>query len=146
MAINLYYNTEPPAGLEVIRYNDIFFDAHTQLRQAPECERILRLVDKARYNSPDTFIGREERLGAIYREHLSTGTKTLMNILYNPDKCFDTLACGDNAVTLLFNFKQGYAKISNLPVFTPGYMDDNIDVILDGKECHSYEEVIECFI
>lgn len=43
------------------------------------------------YNSPATFIGRDPSLGALYKQHLSTGTKTLLNVLNHPDKCFDTM-------------------------------------------------------
>lgn len=43
------------------------------------------------YNSPATFIGRDPSLGALYKQHLSTGTKTLLNVLNHPDKCFSTI-------------------------------------------------------
>lgn len=63
------------------------------------------------YNSPATFIGRDPSLGALYKQHLSTGTKTLLNVLNHPDKCFSTIECGYNALTLLMGFTEGQAVL-----------------------------------
>lgn len=94
MSLQVYNKTDPP--ISVIVDNDTYFDGHTELDSGDMCAGILKVIDKAVYNSPATFIGRDPSLGA-----LSTGTKTLLNISQHRDLCFDTIECGNNALTLL---------------------------------------------
>ena len=131
MSLHVYVNTKPPS--DVVTDNDTYFDGHTELDPGERCAGVLRVIDKATYNSPATFIGRDTTLGALYKTHLSTGTKTLLNILNHPDKCFSTLECGYNAISYLLNFGQGSAFIPNTFIFSPGLTSNAIDVIWDGK-------------
>lgn len=85
MSLQVYNKTDPP--ISVIVDNDTYFDGHTELDSGDMCAGILKVIDKAVYNSPATFIGRDPSLGALYKQHLSTGTKTLLNVLNHPDKC-----------------------------------------------------------
>lgn len=83
MSLQVYNKTDPP--MSVIVDND------TELDSGDICTGVLKVIDKAVYNSPATFIGRDTSLGALYKQHLSTGTKTLLNVLNHPDKCFSTM-------------------------------------------------------
>lgn len=89
MSLQVYNKTDPP--ISVIVDNDTYFDGHTELDSGDMCAGILKVIDKAVYNSPATFIGRDPSLGALYKQHLSTGTKTLLNVLNHPDKYFSTM-------------------------------------------------------
>ena len=40
-------------------------------------------------------------------DKLSTGCKTALNILYNPDKVFDIRECGDNALDVIYALPNG---------------------------------------
>lgn len=131
MSLNIYSKTVPP--FDVVIDNDTYFDGHTELDPGERCADVLRVIDIAAYNSPATFIGRDATLGALYKTHLSTGTKTLLNILNYPDKCFSTVECGYNAISYMLNFSQGNAYIPNTFIFSPGLTSDIIDVIWDGK-------------
>lgn len=105
------------------------------------CAGILKVIDKAVYNSPATFIGRDPSLGALYKQHLSTGTKTLLNVLSHPDKCFSTIECGYNAISYMLNFNQGNVYIPNTFIFSPGLTSDNIDIVWDGKHFTKLSEL-----
>lgn len=40
-------------------------------------------------------------------DKLSTSCKTVLNILYNPDKVFDICECGDNALDVIYSLPHG---------------------------------------
>lgn len=92
---------------ELIRINDSFFNSETSIIDSLLVRDILTLIDKAEYNSDLTFIGRTKKLGALNKNMLSTGTKTLLNILSFPDICFDVCECGDNALSFLPKIREG---------------------------------------
>lgn len=103
--------------------NDTYFDGHTELDSGDICTGVLKVIDKAVYNSPATFIGRDTSLGALYKQHLSTGTKSAGTISY------------------MLNFKQGNVYIPNTFIFSPGLTSDNIDIVWDGKHFTKLSEL-----
>lgn len=133
MSLQVYNKTDPP--ISVIVDNDTYFDGHTELDSGDMCAGILKVIDKAVYNSPATFIGRDPSLGALYKQHLSTGTKTLLNISQHRDLCFDTIECGNNALTLLMGFTEGQAVLHPGVVWDPDIWDSLgvLDVVFDGN-------------
>ena len=40
-------------------------------------------------------------------DKLSTGCKTALNIMYNPNKVFDISECGENALEVIYALEQG---------------------------------------
>lgn len=76
---------------------------------------ILSVVDKAKYSSDLTFIGRTKELGALNKSMLSTGTKTLLNIINYPDRCFNVVECGNNALQFIPRLAEGHI-LWELPV------------------------------
>ena len=44
---------------------------------------------------------------ALNVDKLSTGCKTALNVLYNPDKIFNIYECGDNALDVIYAFDEG---------------------------------------
>lgn len=106
---------EVPKGIRVVTNNDLFFNARTSIKNNDLTSDILSTIDKARYNSEFTFIGRTPELGALNKSMLSTGAKTLLNIISYPNVCFDTVCCGDNALEFIPKIKDGHA-IWEIPV------------------------------
>ncbi|MGN0153208.1 MAG: DUF4869 domain-containing protein [Lachnospiraceae bacterium] len=98
--------SEIPSDMKLIDYNDLFFNGQS-LADDEVSEIVMREIDKAEYNTENTFIGRDKSLGSLNKEHLSTGCKTLLNIISNPDKCFDVIECGSNALSLLPLIRNG---------------------------------------
>lgn len=123
MSLQVYNKTDPP--MSVIVDNDTYFDGHTELDSGDMCAGVLKVIDKAVYNSPATFIGRD----------------TSLNVLSHPDKCFSTIECGYNAISYMLNFKQGNVYIPNTFIFSPGLTSDNIDIVWDGKHFTKLSEL-----
>lgn len=94
------FKDEIPRGTYV-HCNDDFFDSNTSLADTQLCRRVLSEIDKAVFVSPVMFTGRTEGYGNLRKDYLSSGTKTLLNIISYPDKCFDVCECGNNVLELL---------------------------------------------
>ena len=106
--LQFYDSTQDiPNGVKVIKVNDSFFNAHTMLRDDETTKRIIQVIDKAERTSDKTFKGRSNHFGDLDRQYLSTGTKTLLNILQNPNICFNVAECGSNALEILFTLENG---------------------------------------
>jgi hypothetical protein len=128
-----------PTDMEYIRYNDTFFKG-VALTDDSITKLILSSIDNAHYNSPETFIGRDETLVALNKEHLSTGTKTLLNIYTNPAVCFDTLECGVNCLRLLVDLSLNIC--GTVFMDTPAlayYGSGACDITCDGVHYSQYE-------
>lgn len=130
----VYMYTKPPN--RVIKINDAYFLANTKLEDTEQCRRILRIIDQAEYCSEKTFIGRDKSLGTLFSDNLSTGAKTLLNISQHPEICFDTIECGNNALTLLMGFTKGQAVLHPGIIWDPDIWDTlgELNVVLDGKQ------------
>lgn len=116
MSLHIYRSVvEVPSGIRVVNGNDLFFNARTLLSDTALVADILSTVDKAKYNSDLTFIGRTKELGALNKSMLSTGTKTLLNIIAYPDRCFNVVECGINALQFLPKITDGHI-LWELPV------------------------------
>lgn len=98
---------EVPSNIHVIDKNDIFFNGYTNLGESKFEKEVLQQIDKATRSSNVTFIGRTKELGNLNKEHLSTGTKTLLNIYNYPNMCFNVIECGDNALEFLCDINDG---------------------------------------
>ena len=140
MSLKIYTDkNEIPNSIKFVNYNDLFFNGES-LHNDKISEQILQSVDKAHYSTETTFVGRDESLGNLNKEHLSTGCKTLLNILYNPDKCFDVVECGANALSLLPLVKEG-----NILWKTPAlhYLGDtDCDIEIHGRKFTKFKDFL----
>ena len=84
---------------------------------------------------------RTKELGALNKNMLSTGTKTLLNIIQHPDKCFSVCECGNNALSLLPLITEGSIYWSIPVVAYNG--DSACDIICNGKEYKDFYEFLE---
>lgn len=50
MSLQVYNKTDPP--MSVIVDNDTYFDGHTELDSGDTCAGVLKVIDKAVYNTP----------------------------------------------------------------------------------------------
>ena len=106
--LNIYFREKDvPEWMQLIKTNDAYFNANTVLTGTDDEARILMNVDNAVYNTPESFIGRDKDIGALYREYLSTGCKTALNILTHKNKCFSVVECGQNAKEEILLLKEG---------------------------------------
>ena len=116
MSLNIYRNkSDIPDNIKLVTNNDLFFNAETSIKNTELAADILMKVDKAKYNSSLTFIGRTQELGALNKSMLSTGTKVLLNVIEHQGICFNIVECGDNALEFIPKIRTGYV-LWELPV------------------------------
>ena len=81
-----------PEDMGYVELNDLFFDRNTASLLDGQADRIIESIDDV----------------ALDIDRLSTGCKTVLNVLYHPEKVFCLKECGDNALEILYRFETGY--------------------------------------
>ena len=104
--ITVYKKGSVPKSMELIEMNDIFFNKQTTELLDSRAAEIIFKIDQSIMHS--RFIIRSKfDSTALNIDKLSTGCKTALNILYNPDKIFDIRECGDNALDVIYALPDG---------------------------------------
>lgn len=128
-----------PQDLEYIELNDIFFNQNTVVKLDERAREIIERIDESkwlsRYKIESKFNGT-----VLDIDCLSTGCKTVLNILYFPDKVFCLKECGDNALEILYHLNGGsvYSDYAMIP------FDMEAVQICEGKSIRiiaDYEEL-----
>lgn len=140
MSLNIYTSINNiPKDLSIISYNDKFFNS-VPLSNDIISSHIMKKIDNAVYESENTFIGRDSKLGSLNKEHLSTGCKTLLNVIQHPDKCFDIIECGQNVLALIPMIKNGNILWKNPTLHYVG--DSDCDIVIDGKHFTEFRKFL----
>ena len=96
--IDIY--TEKKESPSWILKNDLYFNLHTSNEEMTEEDRkLIHQADDA-VLTPDKHIETNYGLGTI--RNLSSGCKTLLNIVKHPDKVVCVEECGPNVLKLIF--------------------------------------------
>ena len=96
--IDIY--TEKKDSKDWILQNDLYFNLNTSNEKMSEKEiDLIRQVDEARLTS-DKHIETKYGLGTI--RNLSSGCKTLLNIVKHPEKVVCVEECGPNVLKIIF--------------------------------------------
>lgn len=96
--IDIY--TEKKDSKEWILQNDLYFNLNTGNEEMSEKEKeLIWQIDKAKL-TPDKHIETKYGLGTI--RNLSSGCKTLLNIVKHPEKVVCVEECGPNVLKILF--------------------------------------------
>ena len=81
-----------PAEKELVILNDIYFNRNTVEMLDKRAENIMKKIDGVsrigKYRIQSKFHN-----VALDIDHLSTGCKTVLNVMYNPDKVFCIKEC-----------------------------------------------------
>lgn len=115
--IKIYKNKKDiPVGMEYIQLNDIYFNEVTCDLIDDKAADIIREIDASE------LVGKykvRSRFGddILNIDKISTGCKTVLNVLYNPDKVFWIMDCGDNALQVLYRLESGnvYCETPMIP-------------------------------
>lgn len=140
--ITIYKNrNDIPAEMEYIELNDIFFNRNTAAGLDERAERIVEQIDGAK------LVGRykiESRFNGVILDvdHLSTGCKTVLNVLYFPNKVFCLKECGANALEILYHLQDGsvYSDYAVIPFDMDAF---TVCLGADGRVISDYEELKE---
>ena len=104
--IKIYKKKAIPKSLELIKINDQYFNKYTVELLDERAAYIIEKIDRSRM--VDKFFIESRFDGTkINIDKLSTGCKTALNILFNPDKIFDISECGENALEIIYSLEQG---------------------------------------
>lgn len=97
--IDIY--TEKNNLKDLILQNDLYFNLNTGNEEMSENEiNLIQQVDEAKL-TPNKHIETKYGLGTI--RNLSSGCKTLLNIVKHPDKVVCVEECGPNVLKIIFS-------------------------------------------
>lgn len=96
-----------PNNMEYIELNDLFFNQNTTALIDRRAEKFIETIDGAKLIGKYKILSRFDDV-AIDIDKLSVGCKTVLNVLYYPDKVFCLKECGNNALEILYNLEKGY--------------------------------------
>ena len=104
--ITIYQKKAITKDMQLVTLNDIYFNKHTADLLDEQAAEIIRKIDHSEMLSKYTISSRFN--GTVLNiDKLSTGCKTVLNILYNSDKVFDICECGDNALDVIYSLPHG---------------------------------------
>lgn len=104
--ITVYKEKAIPKTMELVMLNDIFFNKFTAGKLDDKAADIIFKIDQSLM--VDRFSIKSRFDGAVLNiDKLSSGCKTILNILYNPDKVFDIRECGENAIDAIYALETG---------------------------------------
>ncbi len=138
--LTIYKNKKDiPTDKEYVELNDLFFNMNTSFLLDDRAKVIIRDVDSSemisRYKIRSRFNG-----DVLNTDKLSTSCKTVLNVMYYPDKVFCLKECGEEAVEILFAFKKGavYSDYAMIP-----FDFDKVEVCSGGRIAiiDDYEEL-----
>ena len=96
-----------PQDMEYVELNDLFFNQNTVSMIDERAEKIIKIIDDARLIGKYKICSRFDEI-ALDIDRLSVGCKTVLNVLYYPDKVFCLKECGNNALEILYGLVDGY--------------------------------------
>ena len=130
-----------PQEMEYIELNDIYFNQNTSSKLDKKAERIIEIIDGAKLISKYRIQSKFDEI-ILDIDKLSAGCKTVLNVLYNPDKVFCLKECGNNALEILYQLELGNVY-SDYPLI-PFDMDEvNVQTSFEKKEISDYEDLKE---
>ena len=104
--ITVYKNKAIDKAKELVSLNDIYFNKNTVELLDERAKDIIKQIDQSEMLSRYTIKSRFNET-VLNIDQLSTGCKTVLNIVYNPQKIFDIRECGENALDLIYTLPQG---------------------------------------
>ena len=133
--------------MEYVELNDIFFNQNTVMLLDDRAAAIIEQVEGATLEGKFKIRSKFDQV-ILDVDCLSTGCKTLLNIVYYPDKVFCLKECGDNVLEAVYALDEGnvYSDYALIPFDMKAVEvcdGDGSRVIQDYeelKEWWSYEE------
>lgn len=140
MSLHVYRTkSDIPTSIPYILSNDNHFSL-TSLKNTELEALVLKTVDKAEFVDSRTVQTRTKGV-KVPKEYLSTGVKTLLNIICCPDMCFDLAECGNNALCCLPYIHEGHV-FWKIPVAICDF-DSECDIVCEGKHFTSFFDFLD---
>ena len=104
--ITVYKENAIPKNMELIRFNDLYFNKHTAEKLDERAKNIIYTIDHSKMVDRFSFQSRFD--GSVLNiDKLSSGCKTVLNVMYHEDKVFDIRECGENALDAIYDLDAG---------------------------------------
>lgn len=140
--ITIYKNkADIPEELELVILNDVYFNKNT-VEMLDDCANDIMLkIDSAAMVGKYRFKSKFHKV-VLDIDRLSTGCKTVLNVMYNLDKVFCIKECGENALDILYGLEAGQVY-SDFP--TISFHMKQVKAACQGKTTviNDYEELKE---
>lgn len=135
----IYLYTEKKAEEDYIIYNDRYFNLYTSNFKMGEREKeAIWEIDQAKLTD-DNHIETKYGIGVL--RNLSSGCKSYLNVLLNPDKVVSVMECGANVLCKLFELDNIHLFMSYPERFA---ISDEVQICFNGKDIvsgrHGYEK------
>lgn len=115
--ITIYKNKKDiPSNMDYVELNDVFFNQNTVSKLDVRASAIVEKIDESKligkYKIESKFNG-----VTLDVDCLSTGCKTVLNIMYFPNKVFCLKECGGNAIEAVYCLEDGavYSDYAIMP-------------------------------
>lgn len=130
-----------PQDMEYVELNDIYFNQNTAAKLNDNAEKIMEIIDGAKLISKYKIRSKFDDI-ILDIDKLSVGCKTVLNVIYNPDKVFCMKECGNNALEVLYGLASGnvYSDYALIPFEMEAV---NVRTSFGQKEISDYEELKE---
>lgn len=140
MSLNLYIRRrDVPVPLEDL--NDLFFDS-TLLENDDFTKLVLKRVDRCEFVSESSVFSDVFKL-QVPVSMLSVECKTILNVHYNQDLCFNVVECGNEALLCLFKLTDGNVYCRYPVVCVADDEDDKCDIMCLGMHFVSLMDMVE---
>lgn len=107
-----------PQEMEYVELNDIFFNQNATQKLDENARKIIIIesIDGAKLLGKYKIESKFNEV-TLDIDCLSTGCKTVLNVLYYPDKVFCMKECGENALEILYALNAGnvYSDYAAIP-------------------------------
>lgn len=143
--ITIYKSKEDiPQGMEYVELNDVFFNQNTAEKLDKRADDIIARIDDSKLLGKFKIESKFNRV-ILDVDCLSTGCKTVLNVMYFPDKVFCIKECGDNALEILYGLDEGsvYSDYAVIPFEMQRvlvYSDGSKQIIDDYEELKEWWE------
>lgn len=140
--ITIYKNkNDIPQNMDYIELNDVYFNQNTASVLDERAKKIIVDIDGSTQVGKYKIRSRFDDI-ILDIDKLSSGCKTVLNILYNPNKVFCLKECGNNALEIVYSLEQGnvYSDYAMIPFDMETV---NVRTSSGIKEVSDYEELKE---
>lgn len=121
--------------------NDIYFNQNTAAKLDEKAGKIIEIIDESKQIGKYKIRSKFDDI-TLDIDKLSAGCKTVLNVMYNPDKVFCLKECGNNALEILYGLKEGYVY-SDYALIPFDMEKVNVRTATEEKEIKDYEELKE---
>lgn len=137
--LNIYLHDD----ISIEKFNDVYFNKFTFSNLDINIAReVVKSIDGVILQDNKKFVSKITG-GEVALDCLSTGCKTVLNVIFNSNKIFSAVECGTNALYYIYKLRTGSIYLDNL--LLPSFEDFDVDIcVIDkNKQEHLFKNTLE---